>query len=194
MKRLLPALAAAVLAVTTLTACTGKDAVDQSGSANSDFVFKTGTALGRLYPKAERKPAHDFSGTLLDGGTFHLAATRGKVVVVNFWASWCGPCKTESPQFDLLYRKIKSRGVDFVGIDTKDDRGNARSFVTSNDISYPIVYDEQGETALRLGNLPATALPFTLLIDKQGKVAAVYAIRLSAQDLRGSIDKLLAGD
>jgi alkyl hydroperoxide reductase subunit AhpC len=64
--------------------------------------------------------------------------------------------------------------------------------VKDYDISYPIVYDEQGETALRLGDLPATALPFTVLIDKLGKVAAVYVVRLSAKDLTSALDKLLA--
>jgi peroxiredoxin len=187
MKRLLLALVAALLAA---SACTGKDAVDQSG--NGTFKFSSGTALGQLYPKGDRKPAHDFTGTLLDGGTLKLSTLREKVVVLNFWAAWCGPCKTETPQFDLLYRKIKSKGVDFVGIDTKDIKGNAKAFVQANDISFPIVFDEPGETALRLGNLPATALPFTVLIDQAGKVAAVYVVRLSVKDLQRAVDKLLA--
>jgi peroxiredoxin len=181
------ALLAAALA---LSACTGSDAVDQT--ATSTFKFHGATHLGRLYPQGQRKPAADFNGKLINGGTMKLSSTRGKVVVLNYWASWCGPCKTESPQFDLLYRKIKSRGVNFYGIDTKDAKGSAEDFVRNNDISYPIVYDEPGETAIRLGNLPTVSLPFTVLIDKQGKVAAVYIVRLSYNDLKGSIDKLLA--
>ena len=146
----------------------------------------------RSIPHADRKKAGSFTGELLDGGKTSLAAAKGKIVVVNFWAAWCAPCRTETPQFDLLYRKIKSKGVDFIGIDTKDVKGNARAFVKENDISYPIVYDEQGETALRLGNIPQAALPFTVLIDKQGKVAGVYVIRLSTIDLQRSLDTLLA--
>jgi peroxiredoxin len=187
MKRVLLALVASVLA---LSACAGRNAVDQS--ANGTFHFTSGTALGKLYPESARKPAGSFSGTLLNGGTTSLAATKGKVVVVNFWATWCGPCKTETPQFDLVYRQTKARGVAFLGIDTKDVKGQAQSFVKDNDISYPIVFDEQGETALRLGDLPAAALPFTVLIDKQGKVAAVYIVRLAAKDLTRALDKLLA--
>ncbi|HZC70076.1 MAG TPA: TlpA disulfide reductase family protein [Jatrophihabitans sp.] len=187
MKRALLLLLAALLA---LTACAGKDAVDQSG--HDTFQFHSGTPLGQLYPQSDRKQAGSFTGALLDGGTTSLAATYGKVVVINFWAAWCTPCKSETPQFDLVYRKMKSRGVDFIGVDTKDIKSNAQAFVRDYHISYPNIYDEQGETALRLGDLPATALPFTVLIDRLGRVAAVYVVRLSAMDLTGAIDKLLA--
>lgn len=187
MKRALSVLLAAVLA---LAACTGKDAVDQN--PNGTFKFHSGTPLGQLYPVGERKPAGTFTGTLLDGGTISLAATRGKVVVLNFWAAWCTPCKSETPQFDLVYRKVKKHGVDFIGIDTKDIKSNAQAFVRNYDISYPNIFDEQGATALRIGDLPATALPFTVLLDKLGRVAAVYIERLSAKDLTTALDKLLA--
>lgn len=188
MKRLLVLLCAAALA---LSACSGSNAVDQ-GAGGGTFKFTSGSALGTLYPRADRKKAGAFSGTLLDGAKADVAAHTGKIVVLNFWASWCGPCKTELPQFDLLSKELKARGVDFVGVNTKDDRGNAQSFVQTNAISFPNIYDEQGETALRLGSIPQASLPFTVLLDKQGKVAAVYVIRLSPTDLRRALDKLLA--
>jgi peroxiredoxin len=185
--RALPVLVAAVL---TLAACTGSDAVDQSGAGT--FQYASGTALGHLYPQGKRKPAPDFTASLLNGGKLKLSSTKGKVVVLNYWASWCAPCQTETPQFDLLYRKVKDQGVAFVGIDTKDGKSQAQSFISKNDITYPIVYDEPGETAVRLGNLPTANLPFTVLLDKQGKVAAVYVAMLSYKDLQTSLDKLLA--
>ena len=190
LRPLRPLLGALVAATLALTACTGKDAVDQ-GSTSTTFKFKSGTPIGQLYPEAKRQPAADFTGKLISGAPFDLASTRGKPVVLNFWASWCGPCQTETPQFDLLYRKIKPE-VDFVGVNTKDDKGKAEQFIKRNDITFPSVYDEAGETAIRLGNLPTVGLPFTVLIDKHSKVAAVYIARLSYNDLHNALDKLLA--
>ena len=180
-------LAAALL----LSACTGSDAVDQNGV--STYEFKGATQLGKLIPEKQRRPAADFDGKLLDGGTFSLASTKGKAVVLNFWGSWCTPCRTELPQFDLLYRNVmKARGVTFLGVDSKDDAGKGRDFVRANDISFPSVYDEPGRIPVRLGHLPAIALPFTVLLDRQGRVAAVYALQLSYKDLKASLDRLLA--
>jgi peroxiredoxin len=190
MRRLLAPLVAALIAVPVLAACTGSNAV--SSNPGGTFTFKSGTALGQLYPQNERKKAGTFTGALLDGGTYRSAATSGKVTVINFWATWCVPCKTETPQFDSVYRQVKARGVDFVGIDTKDEAGSARAFVKNNKITYPIVSDEEGETSIRLGKIPQASLPFTVLLDKQGRVAAVYVIRMSPVDLTRSIDKLLA--
>ncbi|HVU92038.1 MAG TPA: TlpA disulfide reductase family protein [Jatrophihabitans sp.] len=187
---MLRVLAVLIAALLTVSACTGSDAVDQS--AASTFKFHGATKLGEVFPQSQRKPAADFDGKLLDGGTFSLASTKGKVVVLNFWGSWCPPCRTELPQFDLLYRKVKSRGVAFVGVDTKDAKGNAENFVRTNDITFPSIYDEPGEVAVRLGNLPAVSLPFTVLVDQQGKVAAVYVQRMSYDDLKTALDKLLA--
>jgi thiol-disulfide isomerase/thioredoxin len=188
MKRLLALVTGSLLAV---AACSGgKDAVDQG--AGGQFRYHNVTAHGKTITPADRKAVGKVSGELLGGGTFTLAEQTGKVVVLNFWGSWCGPCKTELPQFDLLYRKVKDKGVDFVGINTKDPKDNARAFIRNNDISFPNVYDEPGEVAVRLGNLPAVSLPFTVLVDQAGKVAAVYIARLSFNDLQGSIDKLLA--
>ncbi|WP_375489704.1 TlpA family protein disulfide reductase [uncultured Jatrophihabitans sp.] len=195
MKRRLAAAAvwaATLVAVPVLAACTGSNAVDQNPKQDGDFSFGTGTPLGQLYPVAERKKAGAFDGSLLDGGTFRSTTTEGKVAVINFWATWCGPCKTETPQFDSVYRQVRSRGVDFVGIDTKDVKDSAQAFVKNNKITYPIVSDEEGETAVELGKIPQLGLPFTVLLDKQGRVAAVYVVRLSPVDLTHSIDKLLA--
>jgi thiol-disulfide isomerase/thioredoxin len=182
MKRAVLTLLAALLAV---SACT-------STGSDGGYRFTSATALGKLIPAADRKPAGTFSGDLIDGGTVGSADLRGKVAVLNFWASWCAPCRIESPQLDIVYRRLKDNGVDFIGIDTKDAKSNARSFVHDFDISYPIVFDENGEIAIRLGNLPARGLPFTVLLDKSGDVAAVYVGELTSKDLQVPLDALRA--
>jgi thiol-disulfide isomerase/thioredoxin len=182
MKRALLVLFAAILA---LSACSG-------GGDSKTYRFTSATELGKVIAKQDRKPAGSFTGALIGGGTTSLSAYHGEVAVLNFWASWCAPCRIESPQLDLVYRRMKSRGVAFVGVDTKDVKSNAEAFVKDFDISYPIVYDEQGEIAVRLGNLPARGLPFTVLVDKAGEVAAVYVGQLTAKDLQGPLDTLIA--
>jgi peroxiredoxin len=181
---------ALLAAVTALTGCAGRNAVDQSAGS---YRFVSATASGRLIAVADRKKAGDFTGGLLSGGSITLAQDAGHIVVINFWATWCGPCTTETPQFDTVYRAYKSRGVDFIGIDTKEtSRSSAQAFVADNMISYPIVFDEPGSTAIALGKIPALALPFTVLVDKQQRVAAVYLRTLTPNDLEPVLNQLVA--
>ncbi|MGN6608822.1 MAG: TlpA family protein disulfide reductase [Jatrophihabitans sp.] len=188
MKAVRACLLTVLCAVLSLTACTGSNAVDQT--AGGDFRFVTLNPVGKTIPEGSRKKAADISGTLLDGGTYQLSEAAGKVVVLNFWASWCGPCQVESPQYDLMYRQNRDKGITFVGIDIKDDKSSAQSFVHDFKITYPILYDEPGRTALELGHLPTGGLPVTMVLDKQHRVAAVYAQKLTAGDLQPVLDRL----
>lgn len=182
----------AALAVVA-TGCSGHDAVDQT--AGGQYRFVTASNLGQTWKPAQRKKAGDFTAQLLNGaGSLSLSQNAGKVTVVNFWASWCAPCQTETPQFDTVYRAYRAKHADvaFIGVDFKDQRGKARAFVKDNHISYPMVFDNPGKTAMELGDLPALGLPFTVLIDKQGRVAAVYTQQLSPKDLERGVNRLLA--
>jgi peroxiredoxin len=184
-------LAATTIAALALAGCAGKNAVDQS--AGSQFRFVSGTTLGKTIGLADRKKAGDLAGNLIDGGKLSLDQEAGKIVVINFWATWCGPCTTEAPQFDTVYRANKAKGVDFIGIDTKETSTDAaRAFVKDNDISYKIVSDESGESAVALGKIPALALPFTVVIDRQRRVAGVYLKPLAPNDLQPVLNNLLA--
>jgi thiol-disulfide isomerase/thioredoxin len=183
-RRAVPVVAALAALLFAVAGCS-------SAGGGKEFQFTSATALGSLVPVNDRKPAENISGPLLGGGSTSLHANRGKVVLINFWAAWCPPCKVETPQLDLLYRQLRGKGVQFLGIDTKDVRTNARYFVATNHVTYPMIYDQQGESALKLGNIPAS-LPFTVLVDKQGRVAAVYLGKLTAKDLQGPLDRLRA--
>ena len=128
------ALVAGALSVSGLVACSGGDnAVDQT--ANGQFRYVGATPKGTTIPEDERKVVGDnVTAPYLDGsGDFVLSARKGQVVVLNFWATYCGPCVTESPAFDKIYRSMKAQGVDFVGIDVKEvSKSKAKAFVADN--------------------------------------------------------------
>ncbi len=192
MKRLLPLLGAVAACVLALSACSGgKNAVDQS--AGGQFRFVNITVPGKTIPEAKREKAGPVSGDLLDGGTYNLNADAGKVVVINLWGTWCGPCLVETPQFDSVYRELKPQGVDFVGFDVKEaSKDKPRSYVADNKISYPIVWDPNAKVALQLGKLPVVGLPVTVVIDKQQRVAAVYSGPVQPADLTPVLKTLIS--
>jgi thiol-disulfide isomerase/thioredoxin len=184
LRSMLPAIVA--VAALLLTACSS------SGSGDT-YSFSSAQKFGTLIPVADRKPVSDFGGSLLSHGSYRLTAYKGKAIVVNFWGTWCGPCTVETPAFQQVYQAYKNKDVSFVGIDIKDGTRDApRSFVRENHITYPIVYDENGETALRMGNIRVQATPFTVLLDKQHRVAGVYVGPLTAKDLEPMLNKLVA--
>jgi cytochrome c biogenesis protein CcmG/thiol:disulfide interchange protein DsbE len=109
-----------------------------------------------------------FSLQRLDGnGELSLSSLSGKAVVLNFWASWCGPCKDETPLLQRGWARWKGKNVVFVGVDVKDFRGDARSFLTRFGVTYPNVYDGKGSLVGRYG---VTGFPETYFIDGRGKV------------------------
>lgn len=173
-----------------LSACAAGSTAGPS-SSSGQFRFANATAPGTVIPAAARMPAGAMSGTLISGGTFELAAHQGRVVLVNFWASWCAPCVTESPMLNAVYQRMKGRGVDFVGVDIKDERQAAQSFITDKHMTYPMVYDEPAKTALQLG-IPIGGLPITVLIDRAGRVAAVYVGQVYRPDIQTALGKLAA--
>ena len=109
MRRLLLAL----LAAAALAGCsTGAQAVDVNNGG--EFRFVAGTPAGKVIPEGARAKAPAFSGTLLDGGAFSSRQLAGHIAVLNFWGSWCPPCRVETPQFQQVYAEVKDRGVQFL--------------------------------------------------------------------------------
>jgi cytochrome c biogenesis protein CcmG/thiol:disulfide interchange protein DsbE len=105
-------------------------------------------------------PAPAFSLQRLSGsGDLSLRSLRGKTVVLNFFASWCGPCKREAPVLERLWQEDRTRGLVVLGVDANDARGDARHFVEVHDLTYPVVFDQDGLVASNryaISNLPAT--------------------------------------
>ena len=114
-------------------------------------------------------PAPAFSlGRLTGDGDLSLRSFRGKTVVLNFFASWCGPCKREAPVLERLWRQDRNRGLVVLGVDSNDSRGDARRFVHVHDLTYPVVFDHDGRVA---SNRYAVAnLPATYVLNSKGKV------------------------
>jgi peroxiredoxin len=184
---------AAVLTAALLlpvSACSaGKNAVDQG--ANNEFRYVQANQQGTVIAEAKRKQAGPLAGALLSGGSYQLSSDHGKTVVLNFFASWCGPCQNETPQFDQVYRDRKATGVQFVGLDVKDpSRSASQAWLQNKQVTFPVVYDEPGKTALQLGNLPLAGLPATVVIDRQGRVSAVYVGPVLPKDLTNALDQL----
>ena len=135
--------------------------------------------------------APDFTLAKLDGsGDLALESLRGKTVVLNFWASWCGPCKDETPLLQEGWKRWQGKDVVFVGIDVKDFRGDAKDFLARYGVTYPNVYDGKGSTIGRYG---VTGYPETYFIDTNGKVRSRIAgpVR-EAADIDDGIERALA--
>jgi len=120
---------------------------------------------------------------LLDGRRFQLSSLAGDVVVLNFWGSWCAPCRAEAPELMAVYNATRASGVRFVGVNIKDERQLAEAFERTKGVSYPSIFDPDGRVALQLKNYPPNAIPSTVVIDRKGRVAAEFLHALLRQDL-----------
>src|SRR5215218_1942065 len=191
-RRLMRGLLALLAAVALLTGCTsGPDAVDVNNGG--EFRYVAATPAGEVIPEGERDSAPEFSGTLLTGKSFESTTLAGQVAVLNFWGSWCPPCRLETPQFSEVSGEYADDGVQFLGINVKEqDQQFADAFVKDKGIAFPSVYDPRGEVALAFRGLQPNAIPTTIVLDRDYRVAAVYTGEVKQDDLRRVIDRALA--
>jgi thiol-disulfide isomerase/thioredoxin len=160
--------AAAVVALVALAGGGGTDLAPEAGTGQVELV---GSSVA-VVPEAERRPLPAFAGRTLDGRELDLASLRGAPLVLNFWASWCGPCRAEQEGLELAARALAGRDVRMVGINIRDDRGAATSYLEEFDVGYPSLFDRPAVLSARLGALGPQAPPYTLVVDAEGLVAA----------------------
>lgn len=192
MKRLTLTLVAAVLLATGCA--TGDDAVAQGGTF--EFVAPGGkTDITYDPPESRGRPGPISGPDLLDPAkTLSLDDFAGKVVVINVWGQWCGPCRSEIGQLQQVYEATRNQGVAFLGIDVRDsNRDAAVDFVTDRNVTFPSIYDPPMRTMIAFGGrYPTTVIPSTVVLDRNHRVAAVFLRELLAEDLQPVVERLAA--
>ncbi|WP_405817530.1 TlpA family protein disulfide reductase [Streptomyces sp. NBC_01390] len=181
------AVAASALA---LTACGSGGTSGGSGDTN----FITGNDGIAHVAQGKRSVAPDLSGETIDGKQLDVADFKGKIVVINIWGSWCGPCRLEAKNFVAVSADLKGKGVEFVGINTRDTSTRpALAFEKGYGVTYPSLYDPTGKLMLRFkkGTLNPKLIPSTIVLDREGKIAARALEALSEDNLRKMIDPVL---
>jgi thiol-disulfide isomerase/thioredoxin len=175
-----------------ITGCAG-GAIAASTPASNGQSFVGGQSGTTVFGAGKGPAVPRVAGTTLTGARLSLSQDAGHVVVMNFWGSWCSPCRAEAPTLGTLARQFRSRGVRFVGVDIRDSPANARAFLGDFNIGYPSLNDPGDEIALAFrGAVTPAGIPTTLVIGRDGRIAARVIGQVSYPGLRGLISRALA--
>jgi cytochrome c biogenesis protein CcmG/thiol:disulfide interchange protein DsbE len=154
------------------------------------LVSDEGGDLARAASDGERPDAPDFTLERLDqDGELALSSLEGKAVVVNFWASWCGPCKEEAPVLEELWQANRKNGLVVVGLDARDFRRDARRFAERYGLTFPLVFDGPGDT---LDDWGVTGFPETFVVDRDGRVVEALVGAVNSDEDRARLRNAVA--
>ncbi len=149
-----------------------------------------GGGLGSSAPVAVGQTAPDAALPGLDGGTVRLSDYRGKVVLLNFWATWCPPCQAEMPGLEQVYQARQKDGLVILGLDQQEAKSAVQSFVSQHGYTWTFALDQDGAVAQRYG---VSGYPTSVIVDRDGKVAYVHVGALSAGTLESELATLGVG-
>lgn len=188
-------MAVVLVAAAWVSGCaTGDDAVAQGGTF--EFVAPGGkTDIFYDPPSSQGIPGPLSGPDLMDPSrTISLDDFAGRVVVINIWGQWCGPCRAEVGQLQQVYDLTHGDGVAILGIDVRDNDIDApRDFVIDRKVSYPSIYDPAMRTMIAFGGkYPTTVIPSTVVLDREHRVAAVFLRELLTEDLVPVVQRLAA--
>lgn len=176
-----------VIAMMTLTACGDNQEKDNLSEANQEKENPAESyqelAVGEIAP--------DFTAETVSGNSFTLSEQNGKVVLLNFWATWCGPCVGEMPAFEKLYGEYGEE-VAILAVNSMEDKLSVAQFIADKGYTFPIAYDPEGAVSIKY---PTDGIPYTLVIGKDGTVKNVYLGARDAEtqykEYKSAIDKAL---
>lgn len=190
------AAAAAALAIGLVGCSTGDaDSLSAQWQAGGDKGYVAGDGSSASFPASERGNPVEFSGETEFGNELGSADTLGSVTVVNFWYAGCAPCRAEAPDLVEAYDEFAPKGVQFVGVNTRDQAAQATQFGVEFGIEYESILDNAGGRTVQrafAGQIPLNAVPTTLILDREGRVAHTVVGQLAgASQLRTLITETL---
>ncbi|PZG22154.1 hypothetical protein C1I95_06090 [Micromonospora craterilacus] len=144
-----------------------------------------------VYKEEDRPQAPTVTGDSLDGQAVHFAAHEGNVLVVNFWASWCAPCRRETPHLVEVAAATRDRNVKFVGVNVQDTSDKARAFVAAYQVDYENIFDPGGRVAMKFSNLAPRTIPATVVVDADGNIASVVNGPIAKETLVAILEEVL---
>ncbi|MFJ6196643.1 TlpA family protein disulfide reductase [Micromonospora sp. NPDC092111] len=179
-RRPIAVLLAAVTAGAALVGCSS--GTEESQCANNGGIVECAPD--------QRSAAPKIAGDLLTGGRYDVSQARGQVVVLNFWGSWCAPCRAEADDLEATYQATKGSGVTFLGINVQDSRDKAVAFEEGR-VTYPSLFDPASRLALAL-DIPPNTIPATVVLDRQGRIATVVRAAVTQDGLRPIVERIAA--
>ena len=163
--------------------------VNAQNSAADDSLAEAFSEAGLAFVR-EKIPFPDFTLPALTGDSQSLGDLKGKVVFLNFWATWCGPCRLEMPSMETLYNSYRERGLEILAVNCGERQSEVLTFMNENKLSFPVVLDSDGKVSITYG---VQALPTSYLIDREGMIKSlvVGSINWDTPEIRAVLEMLL---